>query len=221
MSTAAQMLSTPGRASRVTARFYDTQLALERAALGVALELVAPRAHEYVLDIAAGTGALLDRLARYPAPPSQVLGIDASGAMISRAPALPSGWRLIKADARRVPLADASVDVVTCTYLLHLLDEPDRRLVLNEIVRVLRPGGRVVIVTLLEPCGLLGRALLAPAQWSLCRVLGPSSGWCAADPSDELASAGLRLRNRRLSTRGYASLCLLADRRPSEQRRSG
>jgi ubiquinone/menaquinone biosynthesis C-methylase UbiE len=205
------MLSTAAWASRSAALLYDAQLALERSALSAAIELVAPHPDELVLDLATGTGALLRALAERPARPSRAVGIDASAAMLRRAPALPEGWRLIRADARRIPLDDASVDVVTCAYLLHLLDQTSRRAVLDEIARVLRPRGRAVLVTLLEPRGLVGRSLLAPSQRTLCRVLGPGSGWCALDPSDELTCAGLHLRRRRICTRGYASLCLLAE----------
>jgi ubiquinone/menaquinone biosynthesis C-methylase UbiE len=199
-------------ASAGTARFYNAQLVLERSALNAALEFGAPGADELVVDLATGTGALLRLLARRPDRPRQAIGIDASAAMLSRVAALPTGWRLINADARRIPLDDASVDVAICAYLLHLLDEPARRAVLNEIGRILRPAGRAVLVTLLEPRGLIGRSLLAPAQRTLCRILGPGSGWCAHDPTNELIGAGLRLRRRQVCTRGYASLCLLAER---------
>ena len=198
--------------SATTARYYDAQLALERGALRAAIELADPRRDELVLDLGTGTGALLRLLVRRAGRPTRAIGIDASGAMLSQVPPLPSGWQLIEADARAVPLNDASVDVVTCAYLLHVLDQPARLAVLGEIARVLRPRGRAVTVTLLEPRGALGRALLAPGQRALCRVLGTPAGWCQLDPTAELADAGLRPRHRRLCTRGYASLCVLAER---------
>ncbi len=205
------MLSTAGWASRGTARLYGVQLALERAALGMAIELASPRADELLLDLGTGTGELLRMLARRPDRPRVAIGVDASAAMLSRAAALPDGWQLLRDDARRLRLGDASVDVVTCAYLLHVLDAPSRKAVLREIVRVLRPGGRAVLVSLLAPRGLIGRSLLAPAQRTLCHVFGPASGWCALDPA-ELAVLGLRPCRRRVSTRGYASVCLLAER---------
>lgn len=205
------LLSTAGWGSRTTARLYHLQLALERSALGAALDLVAPGPDEVVLDIATGTGALLRRLAQRGERPRRAIGVDASAAMLSRAAPLPEGWQLIRGDARRLALEDASVDVVTCAYLLHVLEARGRRLVLGEIARVLRPRGRVVLVTLLEPGGLVGRSLLAPAQRALCGVLGVGSGWCALDPEPELASAGLAVQRGRVCTRGYASLCLLAE----------
>jgi len=197
-----------GYASRTTARYYDAQLRLERRALLAAIELAAPGIDDVLLDLGTGTAALPALLAQRPGHPRRVTGVDASAAMLRRAPPLPDGWRLINADARRLPLPDASVDIVTCAYLLHLLDQPGRRAVLAEIARVLAPGGRAVLVTLKMPDGLLGRSLLAPVQTGLCRVLGQRSGWCALDPRGDLTGTGLRLRSERLCTRGYTSLCL-------------
>jgi ubiquinone/menaquinone biosynthesis C-methylase UbiE len=201
-----------GFASSRTARQYDSQLWLEHAALGAALALAQPGPDDRVLDVATGTGALLRRLAERPDRPRRLTGIDASAAMLAQVPPLPAGWTLVPGDARRLPLADASVDLVTCAYLIHLLDEADRRAVLAEIARVLAPAGRVVLVSLLLPRGLLGRSVLAPAQRALGRGLGRASGWRALDPTPELAGAGLRVRRTRVVTRGYASLCLLAER---------
>lgn len=205
-------LSTAGWASPLTARLYRHQLALERSALTVAVELAAPGPDELVLDVGTGTAALLSRLARRPDRPRRAIGIDASAAMLGRAAPLPDGWRLINGDARRLPFDDTSVDVITCAYLLHLLDAESRRAVLGEIRRVLHPHGRAVLVTLLAPGGLLGRSLLAPGQRALCHGFGVGSGWCTLDPEPDVTAAGLAPRRRRVCRRGYTSLCLLTDR---------
>ncbi len=205
-------MSRSGFASPRTARHYDSQLWLEQRALHAALELAAPGPEDRTLDLATGTGALLHLLAGRPDPPRQVTGLDASAAMLAQVGALPPDWTLRQGDARRLPLADGTLELVTCAYLIHLLDAEDRRAVLAEIARVLVPGGRVVLVSLLLPRGALGRAVLAPAQRVLGHGLGRASGWCAHDPSAELAGTGLRGRRARVVTRGYASLCLLAER---------
>jgi ubiquinone/menaquinone biosynthesis C-methylase UbiE len=201
-----------GYASATTARYYDSQLRLERRGLSAAIALAAPRSSDVMIDIGTGTGALLALLATRPHRPRRATGIDASAAMLAQACVLPDGWSLLCADARRLPLPDATVDLVTCAYLLHLLDETDRGAVLREIARVLAPGGRAALVTLLSPRGWVGRSALAPLQHGLCRAFGRPSGWCALNPSAEMPAAGLAIRRRTVCTRGYASLCLLVER---------
>ncbi|WP_219468214.1 class I SAM-dependent methyltransferase [Nonomuraea rhizosphaerae] len=86
-----------------------------------------------LLDVACGTGLVSRELARRGL---RVLGVDASAGMAGIA-AGRIGVAL--GDSRRLPVRDASVDVVTTIWLLHLL--PDARPVIAECARVLRPGG--------------------------------------------------------------------------------
>jgi len=69
--------------------------------------------------------------------------------MLARVGPLPSGWSTMLADARAVALPDGWADVVTCSYLLHLLDRAERVEVLAEARRLLRPeaSSRLIVVT--------------------------------------------------------------------------
>jgi len=104
------------------------------------------------LDVGAGTGALaLAAADRWPE--ARILALDASAGMLSvgrsrvaeerTADARRFEW--LAADAAAMPLADASIDVVTTAFMLQLVD--DRPAVLHEILRVLRPGGTLGLVT--------------------------------------------------------------------------
>lgn len=150
------------------ARAYDRQLALERPALRAALDLAEVRPSERLLDLGTGTGAVLRELARRPSRPGEAVGVDVSAAMLAHAPALPSSWRLVQADATDLPFGDASFDVAVAAYLLHLLERDVFVRALAEARRVLRPGGRLVTVTPAAPCSLLARPYAALAR------LGPS-----------------------------------------------
>jgi demethylmenaquinone methyltransferase/2-methoxy-6-polyprenyl-1,4-benzoquinol methylase len=109
--------------------------------------------------VACGTGALTRELAAV-APGAVVAGLDFSQGMLARArstggahgappgPAEPS-LRLAAGDALRLPLADASVDVVTIAFGLRNLPEPGQGLL--EFRRVLRPGGRLVVCEFSHP----------------------------------------------------------------------
>ncbi len=185
------------------ARAYDWQLPLERAALAAAVELAGVRPGERVLDVATGTGAVLRELARRDARPTEVVGIDRFCAGLAVAAAwLPAGWRLVAGDARELPFADGRFDVVTASYLLHLLGPRDRATVLAEIARVLRSGGRVVTVTVHSR---------RPATRAVLERMPRSSGLRPLEPSADLAAAGLAPVRGRFVSSGWPSVCVLAD----------
>jgi ubiquinone/menaquinone biosynthesis C-methylase UbiE len=104
-----------------------------------------------LLDLGTGTGALaLAALGRWPG--ARVTGIDPSSRMLDiAAEAARIGGldarrlRLVVATADRLPLAAQSMDLVVSSFVLQLV--PRRPAVLREVRRVLRPGGRVAVVT--------------------------------------------------------------------------
>jgi demethylmenaquinone methyltransferase / 2-methoxy-6-polyprenyl-1,4-benzoquinol methylase len=116
-------------------------------------------AGEVAVDVACGTGGLTREL-QVLAPDAVVVGIDFSHGMLARArpaggadsaPLDPPGpsLRLAAADALALPLADASVDVVTIAFGLRNLPEPGQGLL--EFRRALRPGGRLVVCEFSQP----------------------------------------------------------------------
>jgi ubiquinone/menaquinone biosynthesis C-methylase UbiE len=191
---------------------YDRQLFLERGPVRCALALLAPQDGERILDVGTGTGEVLRQLARRRSR-LQATGVDQSAAMLARVPELPAGWSVSVADARRLPYADGAFDAVTAAYLLHVLPTKDIPAVAGELLRVLRPGGRLVTITpAIPPRGplrLLGSALDGLARRRPSRY----SGLRALDPRGSLEQAGFEIAAARWSLRGYLSLCILA-RRP-------
>lgn len=198
---------------RLAAR-YGAQERFEERAIDTALRLAAPASGERLVDLATGTGLLLRRLAMRDPRPAEAVGIDRSAGMLARVGALPAGWSVLRADARAVPLPGGCADVVTCAYLLHLLAAPDRRAVLGEALRLLRPapGARLVVVTAWadERCarGRLVGAVLRSAARLRPRTWG---GLCPLDPAADLAAAGFDVTRRVVLARGgYPSLVLAA-----------
>jgi ubiquinone/menaquinone biosynthesis C-methylase UbiE len=92
------------------------------------------------LEIGVGTGIVAVALARRGFP---VLGLDVSPPMIRRARER-LGNRVVVGDARRMPFASASVPQAVSVWVLHVVG--DVPAVLAEVARVLRPGGRYVVV---------------------------------------------------------------------------
>lgn len=194
------------------ARVYDRQLWLERPALSAALELADVRPEERLLDLGTGTAALLRELARRPSRPREAVGVDLSSGMLARAPSLPPGWRLLRADATGLPFPAARFEVAAAAYLLHLLDEEALRAVVAEARRVLMRDGRLVTVTPAEPRSFLARPY-APVARCLARLAPRTlAGLRPFDPCAALVAGGFAVREARYVSRGYPSLCVLATR---------
>jgi SAM-dependent methyltransferase len=106
----------------------------------VVKEIVDPMPAGVAVDAACGTGRFSELLA---ARGHQVIGVDSSPDMLDRARArVPSG-EFRSGDLKRLPVADASADLVVCgPALAHV---PDLSPVFAEFARVLRPGGQLMI----------------------------------------------------------------------------
>jgi SAM-dependent methyltransferase len=101
-----------------------------------------------LIDVGCSTGYLLEDLHK-SVPHATLIGVDPIASGLNKAHKAVPGARLIQADACALPLLDASMDVaVSANVLEHV---PDDEQALAEIFRVLRPGGRAVIVIPLDP----------------------------------------------------------------------
>lgn len=100
-----------------------------------------------VLDVATGTGRLPYFLLQEPSFNGRVVGLDASGKMLAQAQQKlrPYGDRaaLVRQSAQDLPFAAGGFDGVTCLEALEFL--PDAVAALQEMVRVLRPGGALLV----------------------------------------------------------------------------
>jgi SAM-dependent methyltransferase len=105
---------------------------------------------ERVLDVACGPGNFSREFARAVGPDGLVVGIDASATMLERGAgenhaAGIENVVLIRGDATALPFADASFDAACCFAALHLFSDPFAAL--DEMRRMLAPGGRIAIMT--------------------------------------------------------------------------
>jgi SAM-dependent methyltransferase len=103
-----------------------------------------------VLDIACGPGNFSRAFAHTVGDSGLVVGLDASNTMLERGAAelKRSGLAnlmLVRGDATDLPFVDSSFDAVCCFAALHLFEEPTAAL--DEMRRVLTPGGRIAVMT--------------------------------------------------------------------------
>lgn len=130
---------------RYQARVYDRVIdPLNRGIRDVALKFDPPDPAWRVLDIGCGTGTGLQR---YADAGCSITGVDPSEAMVSIAShRLGPGADLRLASGAALPFENATFDLVTTSMVLHEIAEPDRGAVISEMVRVLSPGGHILVI---------------------------------------------------------------------------
>ncbi|MFR9803386.1 methyltransferase domain-containing protein [Pseudonocardia sp. RS010] len=138
-------LSFDSEGARQVERVYSTpDIVHQRAEV---LALLAPRPGERILDVGSGPGFLLEALAAAVGPEGAVHGIDPSPAMNAlaarRAGALPA-VSLALGSAESLPYPDADLDAVVSTQVYEYV--PDIPHAFAELRRVVRPGGRVLLL---------------------------------------------------------------------------
>lgn len=127
-----------------------------------AINLAQLQPGEAVLDVGCGTGTLALAVARKVGVGGHVAGIDPGGAQIARAQDKMARSR-VAVDFQvgvieRIPFPEQTFDVVFSTLMMHHLPTPLKRQGLAEIVRVLKPGGRLVIADFKHKQERAGRA---------------------------------------------------------------
>ncbi len=197
------------------------------------VDAVDPQPQERLLDVATGTGMVATALVHRAG--CEVVALDQSEAMLAIArsrisddPTVAGRLSFVVGEAERLPFGDAEFDGVTFTYLLRYVD--DRAATMRELVRVLKPGGRIGMVEFGVPASpplralwrvyarfglpLLGR-LVSPAWQEVGRFLGPSIEELYAVEPDLAGlweSAGIRnVSLRRLSFGAGVVMCGVRD----------
>jgi demethylmenaquinone methyltransferase/2-methoxy-6-polyprenyl-1,4-benzoquinol methylase len=172
-----------------------------------------------VLDVATGTGAVARELVAQKG--CTVVGLDQSPEMLEEARRrVPAGVTLMEGRAEQLPFPDGAFDALTFTYLLRYVDDPAETM--QELVRVVRPGGAIAGLEFAVPRGVwrplwelyvrvglpaAGR-VLSPGWAEVGDFLGPSiRGFYEHYPEERLQElwwdAGVRdVRSRRLSLGG-------------------
>lgn len=147
---------------RWTSKVYDVVIGPMNAGLwSIALAMSEVHPGMEVLDVGCGTGTLVGL---YAAEGCHAFGIDLSPAMVARARRrLGDRADLREGDATDMPYADQSFDLVVAAMFLHELDAAVCAGVLDEIRRVLRADGRLLVVDFgpRGPQTARGRALRA------------------------------------------------------------
>jgi demethylmenaquinone methyltransferase / 2-methoxy-6-polyprenyl-1,4-benzoquinol methylase len=135
-------------------------------------------ANQVVLDVAAGTAGISVQIARRTG--ARVIGLDLTEQMLRQGAAnvaaagLDGQIPLVAARAEQLPLADASVDGLTFSYLLRYVSDPQATLA--ELARVVRPGGTIASLEFLLPPTAFWRFWWRAYTWLVLPVGGLVTG---------------------------------------------
>ncbi len=159
-----------------------------------ALELLAVRPGERVLELGCGTGAMTRRLVDAGA---KVTALDLSEPMLQRA-----RKRVPEVDFRRADILEvdeeAAFDAALFALVLHEMEDEVRARALGVAHRALRPGGRLLVLDFAAPGGLVGAGL-----WTWLALTEPACARRAARRlPEEMEAAGFEIRARRALAAG-------------------
>ncbi len=141
-------------------RFYDYfEGPFERDVRGRALEQLNVKEGETVLEVGFGTGHCLEDMARRVGKTGKAYGIDISSGMLEitrerlEKAGLTERVELYRGDAMSMPYENEMFDAVFMSFALELFDTPEIPVVLKEIKRVLKPNGRLGVVSMSKEDG--------------------------------------------------------------------
>jgi demethylmenaquinone methyltransferase/2-methoxy-6-polyprenyl-1,4-benzoquinol methylase len=110
-----------------------------------------------VVDVGMGTGLVSREILRITGEPERLVGVDPSPGMMAQA-RLPAAVRCLEGSAERMPLTDASADFIVMGYALRHIT--DLAAAFAEFHRVLKPGGRVLVLEISKPRSMFGTLAL-------------------------------------------------------------
>ena len=107
------------------------------------ITLAEPKPDDRILDVGCGTGVLTRQLRAMASEPANLTGVDLSESMLGVAREHCPGVEFHQCSASELPFADASFDLVVSSFMLMFVPEPEQAL--QEMYRLVAPGGRLVI----------------------------------------------------------------------------
>jgi demethylmenaquinone methyltransferase/2-methoxy-6-polyprenyl-1,4-benzoquinol methylase/phosphoethanolamine N-methyltransferase len=135
----------------------------------LAIRLLKLNGSERVLDVGCGTGVLTRQIAsRLTGDDAYAVGIDAAPKMIGVARHRAAGLPRLRFDvgvAETLDYPDAAFDCAVSTFFYHHIDAELKRLSLAELLRVLKPGGKLIIVDVDVPSTWFGRLCAWSGYW--------------------------------------------------------
>jgi ubiquinone/menaquinone biosynthesis C-methylase UbiE len=146
-----------------------------------------------LLDLGSGDGALLQAIKK------RFANIEPTGIDIE-----PKSDHIIKGDISKLPFEDNCFDCITCTDVIEHLPDDTLESALDEMYRVLKAGGHVLVTTLLEE-DLTERACLCPNCGHVFHRVGHQQSFSAEELFGRFTNAGFRIKKTKITHFGLYS----------------
>jgi len=174
-----------------------------------ALDLLAIERGDHVVEVGCGPGHALVEFAERVGPDGKIVGLDAAASMVGRARgrAVREGVthqiEICLGDARSLPFRENVADVAFIEDTLELFAEDDMSTVVGELERILRPDGRLCVVTM-ERAGAEDDLFVRAYDWLFERVPGYERFGCRPIyASRTLEEAGFVIERRERRHRAW------------------
>jgi demethylmenaquinone methyltransferase/2-methoxy-6-polyprenyl-1,4-benzoquinol methylase len=157
-------------------------LGMHRLWKKIAIDLLKATPGEHILDLAAGTGDLSRAIAKRVGPTGKVIASDINPNMLEegRKKCLDTGIfnsiEFVVADAQALPFEDNTFDAITMGFGLRNVPEPEKAL--REMARVLKPGGRALVLEFSKPAYTWLQSIYDQYSFKVIPKLG---AWLAND----------------------------------------
>lgn len=183
--------------------------ALEIKPNNKALAMAAIKTGEKILDIGFGTGWVLERLVQLVGPQHTTYGLDYSEGMKKVAfhnlkqKNLHKSVELVTANIKQMPYPDQNFDVVFLSFVLDLLPQEDIPKALAEIKRVLKPNGRLIVVSMTKQGKGIYKAARLLYEWMYYKwptIGGYRTSCRPIYIENDIIRAGLKIKDYELTS---------------------
>ena len=166
-----------------------------------ALELAGITNGQSIVEVACGTGLAFYEIVKRN-PDGKNSGIDISKGMLDKAGKRlaklpPSNYSLIHGTAFHLPFENGSTDILVNNYMFDLIHYDEMDAIIREFKRILRIGGKIVLVNMTNHESFLGRVFLSKVSTALYNLSPQTIGGCrGVQLSDKLKENGFHILTR-------------------------
>lgn len=133
------------------------------------IKLAEIKPHERIIDIGSGSGKMVEMISSVLSPKGEIIGLEPSRKLVENCNKLNTreNVKFIEGVMENIPYTDNSFDVVLSSLAIHHVPRKIKKKAFKEFKRVLKKGGRVLILDHGKPYNIILQILLFPMRWNV------------------------------------------------------